>query len=278
MVLGAFAAPAQSSEESKDFEGNKQSFDYLLYLFQHDKDIGIKYDYLASMYRNHIPNGLVKQFLKRKKPSNYEGSYFTKSLKIANDSFYALNYESPCYNQSMCRVGYLSTLDKSGELISDIVFSYDSSTAYTLDTMRSRIVQQSLIEQVIKRIRFKGEGRHHQFIKSDTTLYRYFALSLSGVIEPLKERSNHGYRQYPFTARRLVQPHEMRDMSTRNLNIMQKEIFADYGRQFEVERWQAYFKKKPWYDPKEGRVYQDMSLIDQMNLKRILRFQRGNER
>ncbi len=264
----------EAQDSSDSFDGDKGSFDYLLYLFEHDKDIGIRYGHLSSRYKNRIPDQLAKQYLNRDIPDKRQRGYYTGQIKLETDQYYGLFYESPCHERDVCRTGFFTTVSKEGEPIDHIIFSYDTANRLTYDTMNSRIIQQTLIEQVIKDKDFKPKGEYHQYLASDTTRYRYYDLSESGTMEkiPLKEFT--GKRMFPFTSHRLVQPNELKFMSTRETQIMKYEIFADYGFKFKAERWKEYFENKDWYEPKKFEVFEDMNIFEKWNVKRILKYQR----
>ncbi len=263
-------------ENEPEFKGDKQSFEYLRFLFKHDKDLGISYEHLASRYKNRIPDGLIEKFFKRKRPSNYERGYYAGEIKLVTDHYYAFYYERPCYKRDLCRVGYLSTLSKEGALISNMVFSYDSSNQFTHDTMNSRIIQQGYIESVKWHARYKQNGGIEKIKDFDTTKYRYYKLSDSGVIEKLPQFTKTPYRKYPFTSYRLVQPDELDEYSWREQTIMKNEIFADYGYKFEIDQWREYFSNKDWYEPTREKVHDSLNTIERLNLKRIVKYQRRN--
>lgn len=273
ILISCNALKAQDSSDS--FEGEKGSFDYLLYLFKHDKDKGIKHGHLSSRYKNRIPNNLAKQYLSRDKPGKLKRGYYAGRIELKTDQYYGLYYESPCHQRDICRAGYLTTVTKDGDPIDNIIFSYDTSNRLTYDTMNSRIIQETLIEQVMKDKDFKAKGEYHQYLASDTTKYRYYDLSDSGTIEKLSLKGFTGKRMFPFTSHRLVQPKELEMLSTRETEIMKYEIFADYGFKFKADRWQKYFKQKDWYEPEKLDVFEDMTLMEQWNVKRILKYQRG---
>lgn len=59
-------------------------------------------------------------------------------------------------------------------------------------------------------------------------------------------------------------------LSLEDLDLMRNEIFAEYGLKFKNEKWQKYFSKQPWYEPKYDNVDRFLSEIDKQNIKLIL--------
>lgn len=271
-LLGACPV-AFTQDSSQAFEGDTTSVDYLLHFFNTAKNTGIQQGHLKELYKNRIPDQLAKKYLNRPIPENREEGYYTGEVKLSTDAYYALYYESPCYGENMCRMGYLTTLTKSGEFIDDMVFAYDSTTELTYDTMNSRIIQQTLIEQGKWHVRYKG-GNYQQQKAFDTLMYNYFTLSDSGEIKAVEQPDFTHYRRFSYTSHRLVQYEELKLLSRKEQDIMKNEIFADYGYEFDIDRWRKFFKEKDWYEPEKEKVYDDMHIIDKMNLKRIVKYQR----
>lgn len=58
-------------------------------------------------------------------------------------------------------------------------------------------------------------------------------------------------------------------LSIEDLDVMRNEIYAEYGLIFKTPKWQEYFSKKDWYQPRYGNVDAYLSEIDKANLKVI---------
>ena len=265
---------AQSSDE---FEGDTTSLEYLLYLFKVDKNKGMRYNYLKPMYKNRIPTILVKKFLKRKPAKGHEKGYYSRKIAISNNHYYALIYDMPCHQRDMCRTSYLSIIDKQGDHLANTIFGYDSVTRYTMDTMRSRLIQQRLLEKVRNLVRYERGAAKHEVIDTVITTYKYYELSDSGKLTRVKNLENSPNREFHWSSRRLVQPFELEEFTTRELNILKNEIFADYGFKFHADRWREYFGKKEWYEPTSSNVNDKLNVIELYNIKRIIKFQRRKE-
>ncbi len=59
-------------------------------------------------------------------------------------------------------------------------------------------------------------------------------------------------------------------LSINDLDIMRNEIFADYGYKFKTKKWQDFFSKVPWYQPRYDNVNDKLSDIENYNIKIIL--------
>ncbi|MEL7147748.1 MAG: YARHG domain-containing protein, partial [Bacteroidota bacterium] len=59
-------------------------------------------------------------------------------------------------------------------------------------------------------------------------------------------------------------------LSIEDLDIMRNEIFAEYGYKFKTEKWQKYFSKQSWYQPKYDDVNDLLTDIDKANVQFIL--------
>lgn len=271
LILFCVAVKAQ---DSGDFEGDKQSMEFLRYLFQKEKHIGIPYDYLKANYKNRISADLVDSFLPHEPAEKPKKGYYAGEILINNDNYIALSYDKPCYQGNLCRTNYLTILDKSGRVKAHTVLGYDSSTRLKLDTMRGHIIQQRLVEKVATHVDFKlTEGGRKERENVDVK-YHYKKLSSEGTLSDIPELKRRPNRDFSWSSKRLVQPQEMDEFSTRELNILRNEIFADYNFRFPSDRWLDYFSKKSWYEPKHENVNDSLNLIERFNIKRIIRFQR----
>ena len=277
-LLVLFGLPVHSQAQGTDttFQGDKRSMAYLRFLFQHDKDVGIPYDYLAKPYKNRLPGYLVKKFLPHEPVSNPEKGFYSGEVLVANNQYLAFAYEKPCLKGELCRTRYLTILDHQGHQQGHTVLGYDSITRLQMDTMRGHIIQQRLVEKVRTNVQYTFKETGLKKRKSVDRYYHYLRLTDEGELVPLTNLENSPDRQYPWTAKRLVQPAELDEFTTRELNILKNEIFADYQFRFPSERWREYFKQKAWYEPRYDNVTDSLNIIERFNIKRVIRFQRND--
>lgn len=273
VLLGIFLSMNIFGQAEEEFKGDKESLDYLLYLFQTDKDKGIEHNYRKSMYRNRVPNDLAEEYLDRELKGSEEG-FFTDSVAFYTDSFHALVYTIPHADEERYRESYLTTITQSGKHVSTILFDHYKRTNLTLDTAQSTIVLERLLERAETKIRYDPENVIGKKVDTQFTNYYHYEILKSGKFKKLKSFSATGYREFPFTSKRLVRGATLADATSRELQMMRNEIYADYGYKFPVDRWKEYFSEKGWYEPKYDRVFDKMNLVEQMNVKRIVKFER----
>lgn len=257
------------------FKGDKQSLDYLRFLFQHDKDRYIPYEYLEKGYKNRIPDFLVKAYLPFEPVSNKEKGYYAGKELVANDKYLAFAYEKPCFKGDMCRTRFLTILSHDGKIRGHTIIAYDSITRLKMDTMRGEIIQQRLVEKVGTHVQYQFKENGAKVVDSQEIFHRYLKLSDNGRLREMDSLSNSPDRKYHWSSQRLVQPHELDEFTTRELNILKNEIFADYQFRFPSDRWREYFNKKDWYQPKYDNVNDSLNILERFNIKRIIRFQRN---
>lgn len=127
------------------------------------------------------------------------------------------------------------------------------------------------------------EERLHLF----ETTFKYYLLTSSGHVKALETNRHFNFTKFIlldeehfFTC--LADPLDVDDYGDGNillmdhytledLDIMRNEIFADYGYRFTSEKWQDYFSKKSWYEPKYDQVDDQLTDIDRANIKTILK-------
>ncbi len=258
------------------FKGEKQSLDYLRFLFHHDKDRYIPYEYLQEHYKNRIPDFLVKAYLPFEPVSNKEKGYYAGKELVTNDKYLAFAYAKPCFKGNLCKTRFLTILNHSGDIMGHTIMAYDSITRLKMDTMRGRIIQQRLVEKVGTKVQYQFKETGAKVVKSKERFHRYLKLTDEGRLKALDSLSNSPVRKYHWSSQRLVQPHELDEFTTRELNILKNEIFADYQFRFPSERWKEYFSKKGWYQPKYDNVNDSLNPLERFNIKRIIRFQRND--
>jgi len=77
-------------------------------------------------------------------------------------------------------------------------------------------------------------------------------------------------RLYPQSSLRIIDIDELKKMKKESLDIMRNEIFADYGYVFKTEKWKTYFESKKWYNPRYREVDSKLSVVEKINIERIL--------
>lgn len=276
VLLGLSSGGLKANPSDSTFKGDKQSLDYLRFLFHNDKDRYIPYEYLEDQYKNRIPDFLVKAYLPFEPVSNKEKGYYAGKVLVANDEYFAFAYDKRCFKGNLCRTRFLTILNHSGNIMGHTIMAYDSITRLKMDTMRGRIIQQRLIEKVGITVHYDIKETGVKKVKSKEKFHRYLKLTEKGRLIAFDSLSNSPDRKYHWSSQRLVQPHELDEFTTRELNILKNEIFADYQFRFPSERWKAYFSKKDWYKPRYDNVNDSLNLLERFNIKRIIRFQRND--
>ncbi len=135
-----------------------------------------------------------------------------------------------------------------------------------------RFVQDSIIEvQMNKKeyeINVESDDEEEQLVL-DTTYYKYYHINKNGKIEKL-----HNFlspeRMFPITSYRILSGKELDELSSEELDIMRNEIFASHGYIFTKKKWQDYFGAMDWYVPKSSDVTKSLSIIEKVNINRIL--------
>lgn len=276
LFCGLTGAGLKANPTDSTFNGDKHSLKYLRFLFHHDKDRNIPYGYLEESYKNRIPDFLVKAYLPFEPVSNKEKGYYAGKELVANDNYLAFAYDKPCFKGNLCRTRFLTILNHDGEIMGHTILAYDSITRITMDTMRGRIIQQRLVEKVGTTVQYQIKETGVKVVKTKDKFYRYLKLTKKGRLITLDSLSNSPDRKYHWSSQRLVQPQELDEFTTRELNILKNEIFADYQFRFPSERWKEYFSKKEWYEPRYDNVNDSLNVLERFNIKRIIRFQRND--
>lgn len=130
---------------------------------------------------------------------------------------------------------------------------------------------------------------------SSATNFSYFEMTDQGELKALQSARiydftkfveiNNGYFGGNF-AYYIDQPTDEHNMyvlshlTIADLDIMRNEIFADYGYKFKSEKWQKYFAKQSWYNPRYDDVNDQLTKIDKANVATILKRKaamQGNE-
>lgn len=75
---------------------------------------------------------------------------------------------------------------------------------------------------------------------------------------------------YPITSYRILSEKELDEFSPEELDIMRNEIFASHGYRFTKKKWHDYFGAMDWYVPKSNDVTKSLSIIEKVNINRIL--------
>lgn len=77
-------------------------------------------------------------------------------------------------------------------------------------------------------------------------------------------------RLFSEASNRILEISELEEYQKTDLDIMRNEIFADHGYIFKTEKWKSYFKDKSWYKPQYHDVNNTLTVIEKINIERIL--------
>lgn len=213
-------------------------------------------------------------------------SYFTdESNAYIPKDFFLDNFNSVCNNQMMEVVDpqEIFVFDKSIICIIEIGFPWDNPVYdfyYIIFTKNGQILESVKFAGTNKDL--EGNGRYSSyeifgdslmqvFIKvNDLKKYEQFLITEEGVERFFSFRYPSKKRKYPFTTERFVSEKELGKLSKSELDIMRNEIFADHGYIFKTKKWKDYFSQQEWYEPRYEDVTDKITIIEKINIEKIL--------
>lgn len=154
---------------------------------------------------------------------------------------------------------YYIFFSKSGRIRESKKFAYTSLMGTEKGIFASYGIFADSVLQVYKD-QFGIMKSYEQFIISEKGMERYFNFNY-----PSKGR------KYPYTTERLITKAELEKLSKSDLSLMRNEIFADHGYIFKSKKWQTYFIKQTWYNPRYENVNDSLTMFEKINIQTILK-------
>ena len=105
---------------------------------------------------------------------------------------------------------------------------------------------------------------------NDSIWYSYANINDSGYLFEFSEKEySNEVRLFTNTSEKLLSKSELLNLTLDELAIMRNEIFASKGYIFKTNRYKSYFAEQKWYDPKYENVENNLTEIEQANIKLI---------
>lgn len=81
-------------------------------------------------------------------------------------------------------------------------------------------------------------------------------------------------RNYYWTSTEIIQDSIINKFPKEQLTEMRNEIYASKGYIFKSDKWREYFNKRQWYKPKTENVEDKLSIIEMLNISKILKYEK----
>lgn len=162
---------------------------------------------------------------------------------------------------------YILTYDSLGALINS-----ESICNRSLDLGGGNNCEINLIRDSLLEINSWDVMNSEHGMKSNYSNYKYnYLLINENGFREVKVGVPSKGRKYPQASIRVLSKKELMKMSLADLDIMRNEIFADHGYIFKTQKWSNYFKNKSWYKPRYQNVNSKLTLIERINVERIVK-------
>lgn len=217
-----------------------------------------------------LPHYLAERFFKDtfddQNTAVYAGDVFLKT-----ENFYLLRYVVTCAVGQKCHSVYFVSIDHNGQMVDKLPYTYELFRGMGLRRLRSRFIDSHQFYESEWTFGMVLPGRDgsqtHQKIK---TIYEHLHLTDSGYFAPVTGSKRRDVRQFPFTSERLIKTEELEQHSKEELELMEKEIFADNGYRFPEKKWLKHFQREWWYRPDKREV--TLHLIEEINVMLIRQY------
>lgn len=160
--------------------------------------------------------------------------------------------------------GLLSFLDESmnqAEIIGQTTLTNEGGRQSTIN-----LINDTLLEVKSEELEF-DEITDEEEVSS--TRYNYYIINSEGFCK-VEKRSISEARIFPQASNRILEISELKNYQKADLDIMRNEIFADHGYTFQTKKWKFYFQDKSWYLPQHHDVNNMLTIIEKINIERIL--------
>lgn len=218
-----------------------------------------------SLFVKYLGNNNILNKFKR---TNYQKFQIkNKFLNTKDDVITLIVYES----QGVGNRAFLISFSKQGKIIDEkkIMNAFDSD-----NFLKPRFSYMYSL---------KGKQVKIQYLKTNPTLdinnmiadndsiwYSYININDSGYLFEFSEKEySNEVRLFTNTSEKLLSKSELLNLTLDELAIMRNEIFASKGYIFKTNRYKSYFTEQKWYDLKYENVENDLTEIEQANIKLI---------
>ena len=190
--------------------------------------------------------------------------YTFEFIAIGNNETFVIEIERPQggYTNTYYILSFYNEILSKTEIIGFNALDIDGGTRCELN-----MVNDTLLEVKSEEVEY-NESREEK--KVFNTEYNYYVIDKRGFYK-VKTGSVEKARLYPQASLRILGMTELKGMEKADLDIMRNEIFADHGYIFKTEKWNKYFASQDWYNPRFEDVTDKLSIIEKINIKRILK-------
>ncbi|MEP0043663.1 MAG: YARHG domain-containing protein [Reichenbachiella sp.] len=108
-----------------------------------------------------------------------------------------------------------------------------------------------------------------QKTNQEVTTFKYFYVSDNVIVE-FSSNLSADSREFVQCSNKLLDKVELTKFNKDELDVMRNEIFAYHGYKFKTPKWQEYFSKQTWYNPRYDDVNEMLSVIEKLNVQTIL--------
>ncbi|MCK5050295.1 MAG: YARHG domain-containing protein [Candidatus Cloacimonetes bacterium] len=204
--------------------------------------------------------------------ANYKnyGYIFPGEIIIENNNFIGLTYIIMCAAGGHCEYEKFAIIRANGELITD--FEYGKHLASYPEKLIKENVYKSDSLMIFKTsyIELNSPNDSILSIKIDMETIH---ISGEGEIKVVARNKIDTQRKYYWISTDIAQNSTLAKYSKFELKEIRNEIFASYGYIFKSEKWRNYFEYRKWYKAQFEEVNESLSMIEKMNIEKILRFE-----
>ena len=108
-------------------------------------------------------------------------------------------------------------------------------------------------------------------LKSIKVNMETITISKKGEIKLLSNHNINTKRKYYWISTNIIQDSTLSKYDKKELTEMRNEIYASKGFIFKSEKWKKHFEKMQWYQSISENVEDQLSIIEKINIARILR-------
>ena len=214
-----------------------------------------------------IDKELVEQILSKKYHPQVIGIFPGKIL--FNKKIIGLTLIIHCGAGGFCEFEQLAIFNLNGKLINQYEFgkclggggeSLQKENVYCSDSLMI----------------FKTTDRDNMFDDSLRTIkvnMETVTISETGEIQLLGKRNINTKRKYYWISTDVIQDSTISKYTKEELAEMINEIYASKGYIFKSNRWKKHFEKMQWYQSKAENVKNQLSLIETINISKILKYE-----
>lgn len=218
---------------------------------------------------NNLPDWVCSEFFK----IEAYGDIFIEAHSLESRTFSSFDlfiFSLKCLAGGDCESTRLAVIDEKADVMDIIRVGQTMSDASFEKKTTYEFLSDSLLElRTIHKIYAFDENQGEDELISESITYEYHLLTETGSVVQLMNVKDSN-REHTETSYRVFSVEELKNYTKEQLDIMRNEIFASYGYQFKTLAWQKYFSSKPWYKPLFEDVTERISVIEHVNISKIL--------